>query len=79
MRGHVEIVNFLLQSGADKNKRNKQDFLPVRLTAACAFLPGLSARRLAGGHVQAGVEQFLALRAGGADRRVNAADRLNNV
>ena len=30
MRGHVEIVNFLLQSGADKNKRNKQDLLPVR-------------------------------------------------
>ena len=31
MRGHVEIVNFLLQKGADKNIRNKQDFLPVRL------------------------------------------------
>lgn len=30
MRGHVEIVNFLLQKGADKNIRNKQDFLPVR-------------------------------------------------
>ena len=29
MRGHVEIVNFLLQSGADKNKRNKQDMLPI--------------------------------------------------
>jgi len=31
MRGHVEIVNFLLQSGADKNIRNKQDFLPIDL------------------------------------------------
>ena len=29
MRGHVEIVNFLLQSGANKNIRNKQDFLPI--------------------------------------------------
>ena len=29
MRGHVEIVNFLLQSGASKNLRNKQDLLPV--------------------------------------------------
>ena len=31
MRGHVEIVNFLLQSGADKNIRNKQDALPIDL------------------------------------------------
>jgi hypothetical protein len=30
MRGHVEIVNFLLQQGADRNIRNKQDALPVR-------------------------------------------------
>lgn len=27
----MEIVNFLLQSGADKNIRNKQDFLPIDL------------------------------------------------
>jgi hypothetical protein len=30
MRGHVEIVNALLQQGADRNIRNKQDSLPVR-------------------------------------------------
>ena len=29
MRGHVEIVNFLLQSNADKNIRNKQDHQPI--------------------------------------------------
>jgi len=29
MRGHVEIVNFLLQSGANKNIRNKQDHQPI--------------------------------------------------
>lgn len=29
MRGNVEIVNFLLQAGADKNIRNKQDELPI--------------------------------------------------
>jgi len=29
MRGHVEIVNYLLQKGADKNIRNKQDLLPI--------------------------------------------------
>ncbi len=38
MRGHVEIVNALLQQGADRNIRNKQDSLPVRIdeSAACA-------------------------------------------
>jgi len=31
MRGHVEIVNFLLQAGADRTVRNKQDMLPIDL------------------------------------------------
>lgn len=31
MRGHVEVVNYLLQSGADRNIRNKQDSLPIDL------------------------------------------------
>ncbi len=31
MRGHVEIVNLLLQSGADRGIRNKQDKLPIDL------------------------------------------------
>jgi hypothetical protein len=29
MRGHVEIVNFLLQAGANKNMVNKQNELPI--------------------------------------------------
>lgn len=44
MRGHVEIVNFLLQKGADKNLRNKQDLMPVRLRALLLLLL-LRARR----------------------------------
>lgn len=35
MRGHVEIVKFLLQSGADRTIRNKQDKLPVDLCQPC--------------------------------------------
>ena len=31
MRGHVEIVNFLIQSGADKSIKNKQDKMPIDL------------------------------------------------
>ncbi len=35
MRGHVEIVKLLLQSGADRSIRNKQDKLPVDLCQPC--------------------------------------------
>ena len=35
MRGHVEIVKFLLQHGADKGVRNKQDKMPVDLCQPC--------------------------------------------
>ena len=35
MRGHVEIVAFLLGHAADKGLRNKQDKLPVDLCQAC--------------------------------------------
>ena len=35
MRGHVEIVKFLLQAGADKGLRNKQDKAPVDLCQPC--------------------------------------------
>lgn len=35
MRGHVEIVNYLLQSGADRTIRNKQDKLPIDLCQPC--------------------------------------------
>ena len=31
MRGHVEIVNFLLQNGADKTFKNKQGKIPIDL------------------------------------------------
>ena len=31
MRGHVEIVNFPLQNGADKSLKNKQGKMPVDL------------------------------------------------
>lgn len=31
MRGHVEIVNYLLQAGADKTIKNKQDKMPIDL------------------------------------------------
>ena len=34
MRGHVEIVNLLLQNGADKNIKNKQECLPIDLCKA---------------------------------------------
>ena len=34
MRGHVEIVNLLLQNGADKNIKNKQENLPIDLCKA---------------------------------------------
>jgi ankyrin repeat protein len=35
MRGHVEIVNFLLKHGADRSIRNKQDKLPIDLCLPC--------------------------------------------
>ena len=35
MRGHVEIVNLLLRSGADRSIRNKQDKLPIDLCQPC--------------------------------------------
>lgn len=35
MRGHVEIVKFLLQHGADKGVRNKQDKMPFDLCQPC--------------------------------------------
>jgi hypothetical protein len=35
MRGHVEIVNLLLQRGADRAIRNKQDKLPIDLCQPC--------------------------------------------
>ena len=31
MRGHVEIVKFLLMHGADRELRNKQDKVPIDL------------------------------------------------
>jgi ankyrin repeat protein len=35
MRGHVEIVKYLLQHGADKVIRNKQDKTPLDLCQPC--------------------------------------------
>ena len=35
MRGHVEIVKYLLQHGADKVIRNKQDKTPIDLCQPC--------------------------------------------
>lgn len=35
MRGHVEIVNLLLKSGADRSARNKQDKVPIDLCQPC--------------------------------------------
>ena len=35
MRGHVEIVKFLLMHGADKVIRNKQDKIPIDLCQPC--------------------------------------------
>ena len=35
MRGHVEIVKYLLQHGADKHLRNKQDKVPIDLCQPC--------------------------------------------
>ncbi len=35
MRGHVEIVNLLLKSGADRGARNKQDKVPIDLCQPC--------------------------------------------
>jgi len=35
MRGHVEICKFLLDSGADRNVRNRQDKMPVDLCKPC--------------------------------------------
>lgn len=35
MRGHVEIVKYLLQSGGDKSLRNKQDKMPIDLCQPC--------------------------------------------
>ena len=38
MRGHVEIVNFLLQAGANKNMVNKQNEMAVRSNRSRARL-----------------------------------------
>ena len=35
MRGHVEIVKFLLQKQADRSIRNKQDKIPMDLCQPC--------------------------------------------
>ena len=35
MRGHVEIVKFLLQKSADRGIRNKQDKVPIDLCQPC--------------------------------------------
>ena len=35
MRGHVEIVKYLLHHGADKNMRNKQDKVSIDLCQPC--------------------------------------------
>ncbi len=35
MRGHVEIVRLLLEKGADKGIRNKQDKVAVDMCQAC--------------------------------------------
>lgn len=35
MRGHVEIVKYLLQQGADRNLRNKQEKLAVDQCQPC--------------------------------------------
>ena len=35
MRGHVEISKYLLQQGADKTLRNKQDKVPIDLAQPC--------------------------------------------
>ena len=34
MREHVEIVNYLLQNGANKNMKNAQDKLPIDMCQA---------------------------------------------
>ncbi len=35
MRGHVEIVKYLLEQHADRGLRNKQDKIPIDLCQAC--------------------------------------------
>ena len=35
MRGHIEVVKFLLQRGADRSLRNKQDKVPIDLCQPC--------------------------------------------
>lgn len=35
MRGHVEIVKYLVQQGADKHLRNKQDKVPIDMCQPC--------------------------------------------
>ena len=35
MRGHVEIVKFLMDQGADKTLRNKQDKMAIDLCQPC--------------------------------------------
>ena len=35
MRGHVEIVKYLLQHNADRGIRNKQDKIPIDLCQPC--------------------------------------------
>lgn len=35
MRGHVEIVKFLMDQGADKSLRNKQDKMAIDLCQPC--------------------------------------------
>lgn len=35
MRGHVEIVKFLLDYGADKTIANKQEKIPIDLCQPC--------------------------------------------
>lgn len=35
MRGHVEIVKYLLMQGADRELRNKQDKIPIDLCQPC--------------------------------------------
>lgn len=35
MRGHVEIVKYLLEQGADKTLRNKQEKVPIDMCQPC--------------------------------------------